>query len=322
MSLGNCGYNINSTLPVISVVIPLYNKAPHIQRTLNSVLTQTIQDFEVIVVGGNSNDGGEDIVQAYTDKRIKLIKESGTGVSAARNQGVAEAKADLIAFLDADDEWMPEFLETILTLREKYPDAGLYGTGRIVVKSDEQTPVLCHPELGDRLLDSYYKEKNTFVGMVISTSSSAVDKKIFQSINGWAENMRRAEDEDLFARLAYVSDVVYSPKPLAIHYLDTVNNSRGILSDMDSPFLDIVSHEYESGILSHKDITNLLLYADRLRVGTALRYLHTDLSKSYRNINKVISKKYRYLLKVIYILVSIHILSPNLLSNIIDSRKN
>ena len=91
---------------------------------------------------------------------------------------------------------------------------------------------------------------------------------------------------------------------------------------MDSPFLDIVSHEYESGILSHKDITNLLLYADRLRVGTALRYLHTDLSKSYRNINKVISKKYRYLLKVIYILVSIHILSPNLLSNIIDSRKN
>lgn len=320
--ISNISYKKTNTTPTISIVIPLYNKAPHIQRTLDSVLNQTIQNFEVIVVGGNSTDGGEDIVQAYTDKRIRLIKELGTGVSAARNQGVSEAKADLIAFLDADDEWLPEFLETILALRNKYPNAGLYGTGRIVVKYDEQTPALCHPELGDRLLDSYYKEKNTFVGMVISTSSSAVDKKIFQSINGWAENMRRAEDEDLFARLAYVSDVAYSPKPLAIHYLDTVNNSRGILSDMDSPFLEIVSHEYKSGLLSHKDITNLLLYADRLRVGTALRYLHTDLSKSHWNINNIISKKYRYLLKVIYILVSLHILSPNLLSNIIGSRKN
>ena len=308
--------------PTISVVIPLYNKAPHIRRTLDSVLNQTIQNFEIIVVGGNSNDGGEDIVRGYTDRRITLIKELGCGVSAARNQGVASAKADLIAFLDADDEWAPEFLETILALRDKYPNAGLYGTGRIVVKSGEQTSMLCHPELGDRLLDSYYSEKNTFVGMVISTSSSAVDKKIFQSINGWAENMRRAEDEDLFARLAYVSDVAYSPKPLAVHYLDTVNNSRGILSDMDSPFLEMIYHEYKSGTLSHNDILNLLMYADRLRIGIAVRYLHTDLSKAYLNINNIMSKKYRYLLKVIYFLVTHHLLSLQILSNIIDSRRN
>lgn len=307
--------------PVISVVIPLYNKAPHIQRTLDSVLNQTIQNFEIIVVGGNSTDGGEDIVRTYTDPRITLIKEAGCGVSAARNQGVAEAKADLIAFLDADDEWLPEFLETILTLREKYPDAGLYGTGRIVVKSDEQTPVLCHPELGDRLLDSYYKEKNTFVGMVISTSSSAVDKKIFQSINGWAENMRRAEDEDLFARLAYVSDVVYSPKPLSLYYVETVNNSHAIMTDMDSPFLEMVYQHSKNSSLEHFDLENLLLYADRLRMGIALRYLHTDTKKARSHIKKMTTRKYHYILKIIYNLVSLHILSPKMISYVLEMRE-
>lgn len=312
--------NKKGFIPSISVVIPLYNKAPHIRRTLDSVLNQTIQNFEIIVVGGNSNDGGEDIVRGYTDSRITLIKEAGCGVSAARNQGVAEAKSDLIAFLDADDEWLPEFLETILVLRNKYPNAGLYGTGRIVVNSDGQTPVLCHPELGDRLLDSYYKEKNTFVRMVISTSSSAVDKKIFQSISGWAENMRRAEDEDLFARLAYVSDVAYSPKPLSLYNVETVNNSYDIMTDMDSPFLEMVYKHSKNGNLGHFDLENLLLYADRLRMGIALRYLHTDKTKTYDYIKKMASRKYSFILSVAYILVSLHIISPDTIDSLLRLR--
>ena len=76
------------TIPKVSVIIPLYNKAPYIRRALDSVLAQTVQDFEIVVVGGKSNDGGEDIVREYTDTRIRFIEEKGKGVSAARNQGV------------------------------------------------------------------------------------------------------------------------------------------------------------------------------------------------------------------------------------------
>ena len=106
-------------IPQVSVVIPLYNKAPYIDRALRSVLAQTFQDFEVIIVDDGSTDGGAKIVKSTTDKRIKLIQQKNSGVSAARNRGIQESKSKLIAFLDADDEWKSRFLEVILRLRKK-----------------------------------------------------------------------------------------------------------------------------------------------------------------------------------------------------------
>ncbi|NLB79493.1 MAG: glycosyltransferase family 2 protein, partial [Clostridiaceae bacterium] len=114
--------------PKVSVVIPLYNKAPYIMRSLRSVLAQSYQNFEIVVVDDGSTDGGGDIVLSVGDPCIRLIRQENGGVSAARNRGIQEAKADLIAFLDADDEWKPSFLELILDMYSNYPDAGLYGT--------------------------------------------------------------------------------------------------------------------------------------------------------------------------------------------------
>jgi len=120
----------------ISVVIPLYNKARHISRALDSVLGQTHQDYEVVVVNDGSTDGSEDIVRRYSDPRIRMVfrehVDSGGG-HAARNLGIAESRADLIAFLDADDEWLPEHLATIVRLSEKYPECGAYASAYEVV---------------------------------------------------------------------------------------------------------------------------------------------------------------------------------------------
>lgn len=90
--------------PHVSIIIPLYNKAPYIKRALDSVISQTIQDFEVIVVNDGSTDGGEHIVEGYSDARIHLVHQKNKGVSAARNRGVSLAKSNMVAFLDADDE--------------------------------------------------------------------------------------------------------------------------------------------------------------------------------------------------------------------------
>jgi hypothetical protein len=116
----------------VSVVIPLYNKAPYVLRSLDSVFAQTFTDYEVIVVDDGSTDGGGAVVAACKDRRVRLISQKNAGPGAARNRGVAEARGDFIAFLDADDEWRPCFLERSLTLLEQYgPETACISSGYV-----------------------------------------------------------------------------------------------------------------------------------------------------------------------------------------------
>jgi glycosyltransferase involved in cell wall biosynthesis len=106
--------------PLVSVIVPLYNKADYIQRSLDSIAGQTLGDFEAIVVNDGSTDGGERLVAGYPDRRFRLIGQPNAGPGSARNCGVAEARAEWIAFLDADDEWTPEFLSESLRFASQY----------------------------------------------------------------------------------------------------------------------------------------------------------------------------------------------------------
>ncbi len=97
----------------VSVVVPLYNKEPWVQRSLDSISRQTFADFEVLVVDDGSTDGGPERVRAHAkrDRRFRLVQQPNAGPGAARNRGIAEAKGEIVAFLDADDEWDPRFLD-------------------------------------------------------------------------------------------------------------------------------------------------------------------------------------------------------------------
>jgi len=103
----------------VSIVIPLYNKAPYVERALKSIGAQTFSDFEVIVVDDGSTDDGASLVAGYPDPRVRLITQSNKGPGSARNNGLAEVQSEFVAFLDADDEWLPTYLEDSLQTLEK-----------------------------------------------------------------------------------------------------------------------------------------------------------------------------------------------------------
>ena len=112
----------------ISVVIPLYNKAAEIERTLRSVLAQTLSPLEIIVVDDGSTDGSAAIVERVGGERVRLVHQQNRGVSAARNRGIELSRGEYVAFLDGDDRWNPDYLQTLAAFIAKHPDCGAYGS--------------------------------------------------------------------------------------------------------------------------------------------------------------------------------------------------
>lgn len=108
---------------MVSVVVPLYQKAPYVARSIRSILAQTRPPDEIIVVDDGSTDGGGEVVARIGDPRIRLLRQRNAGPGAARNRGLAVAKGSLVAFLDADDTWEPRFLERALARLEAHPEA-------------------------------------------------------------------------------------------------------------------------------------------------------------------------------------------------------
>jgi glycosyltransferase involved in cell wall biosynthesis len=116
-------------MPLVSVVVPLYNKARYVARALESVAAQSVENLEVIVVDDGSTDGGGAVVAGIGDSRLRLIRQENAGPGAARNRGLREARAAYVAFLDADDRWLPNFLADGVSILERHPAAAAVSCG-------------------------------------------------------------------------------------------------------------------------------------------------------------------------------------------------
>lgn len=211
---------IMRSLPSISVVVPLYNKRDTLTRALDSVLAQTSQDFEIIVVNDGSTDGSETLLAKTTDARIRLFQQTNLGVSAARNRGIGESLSECIAFLDADDTWQPDHLETLLKLREDYPGASIYATGYLFGIGDMQTrtPVIrgIPPDWRGFLPDYFSLAAKS--DPPLWTSALAVSSTAIKAIGGFPVGVTAGEDLITWARLAMTGGVAYTAKPTAIFW--------------------------------------------------------------------------------------------------------
>jgi glycosyltransferase involved in cell wall biosynthesis len=198
--------------PALSVVIPLFNKGPHIGRAIDSVLRQSRGDFEIIVVNDGSTDNGPDVVRETGDRRIRLISQPNGGVSSARNRGVKEAASELIAFLDADDMWEPLFLETVLRLRQRHPEAGAYATAIRIRKPDLSEQAVRYrgiPEAPwEGLIPDYFD--SVIAAPPVCASNVAIPKYVFDAVGYFPEGVSRGEDSDMWLRVALRYPIAFS----------------------------------------------------------------------------------------------------------------
>ena len=212
---------------IFTVVIPLYNKGNHIKRAIKSILQQTYQDFKIIVVDDGSTDNSVKEAMKIKDNRIKIIKKSNGGVSSARNKGIEESNYDYIGFLDADDMWKPDFLESIKNLIEKYPKAGAYCTAYEIKKEDGTLAVSPNfnnfEQYWHGIIDDYFKY--AINGPLISASSVVIPKRVFNDIGGFSLGIKRGEDLDMWVRIALTYNIVYFNRVCATYFHDAENRA-------------------------------------------------------------------------------------------------
>ena len=208
---------------MISIVIPLYNKADKIQNTLKSVFEQTYKDYEIVIVDDGSTDNSASIVEGINDKRIRLIRQKNAGVSAARNKGIQEARREYIALLDGDDEWKPNYLGTQINLINHFPDCNVFVTG---YEFKDQNGKITYPIIKklnikkSGVLNNYFEIASCSTPIVCSINIVA-EKTAFESIGGFPIGVRLGEDLITWAKLACKYKIAYDPTPLAVYNFPT-----------------------------------------------------------------------------------------------------
>lgn len=199
---------------MFSVVIPLYNKAHTIIGTLNTILAQTFQKFEIVIINDGSTDDGVNVIMNFKiDPRIRIISQNNQGVSMARNRGVIEAKYEYIAFLDGDDEWLPGYLEKMKEAIDLFPDSGMYCCAGYVRDKGGN-----HIRLATKYKNKI-QEINFFEnpGVFVHSSATVVKKDAFNLTAGFPFGMKRNEDFALFFTLALHVPVVYCGYLLSVY---------------------------------------------------------------------------------------------------------
>lgn len=288
-------------MPFFSVIIPLYNKEKYIANTLKTVINQTFEDFEIIIVNDGSTDGGIHEIKKIKDARIRVINQANQGLSIARNTGFENASSDYFALIDADDFWLPHHLEQLYHLIMDFPDAGLYSTGYTLKKSESIYHRAKFNGLSDNfrgIVPNFFE--NSLGNCVAWVGSVCIPKSTIQTIGDFDPEIYSEQDTDLYIRIALKFEVALDDTSVSAVYNKTMDDNMSNFSQKKNipKLLD-----------TYKDIEmedpHLKRYVDYNRFSNVVHFRLAGHTKSANKIMKDIDEKnltnlQRLLLKLPY----------------------
>ncbi len=204
--LSDCGKNI----PLVSVIIPTFNRATWLSGAINSVLDQTFKNYELLVIDDGSNDNTREIVASF-EGHVRYLFQSNSGPSAARNTGIKETKAELLAFLDSDDRWLKNKLQVQVDLMMNNPNTKICYTDEIWIRHGKRVnPKKIHQKY------SGWIYKKCLPLCIISPSSVMIHKEVFDKVGFFDESLFVCEDYELWLRISRYYPITFINKPLII----------------------------------------------------------------------------------------------------------
>jgi glycosyltransferase involved in cell wall biosynthesis len=247
------------SLPTVCVVIPAYNSEATLLRALDSVAAQTFHATEILVVDDASSDATPTVAKAYRGATVTVISlRTNVGAAGARNQGIRAASADLVAFLDADDEWLPTKLEKQVQLILANQNSTFCSCGSSLISPDGKDlgdiyrgqAVTTGPEAWKALLKDNY----------VTTPSVLVWRRHLVALGGFDESLKIAEDQDMWIRLAERGGLSYVPETLVHVHERKSSLSAGSFDDQMTYTLPLIEHHLErfSDKLTREDRRSML----------------------------------------------------------------
>jgi glycosyltransferase involved in cell wall biosynthesis len=280
-------------MPFFSIIIPLYNKENYIENTLKSVLNQSFTDFEVIIVNDGSTDNGEQKVLSFNDSRIIYQSKQNGGVSSARNVGIDLAQSNYITFIDADDYWYPNFLETMHENIINFTHNKVFSAAIEIETPKKVFPAKYSIKKSGKIeIVDYFKASSKQT--VICTSCAVFHHSIFKEIGNFDTTIKSGQDTDLWIRIGLKYPVVFSWEILARYIYDPQSLSKN--KKYNTKKLDFAKFEK-----LEKTNADLKLFLDLNRFSLAIKSKISNDIKSfyfyYESINlKNLSLKKRLLL--------------------------
>lgn len=205
---------------MISIIIPTFNRRDYITTALDSVLKQTYEDHEIIVVDDGSTDDTKDVLKPYQDN-IRYFYQDNSGIPTTRNRGIREARGDYIAFLDSDDYWLPEKLERQIECFSKNPHYGMVATRCSSIRPDGRLREKNRPGKSGWVLIDLFKAN------FIRTSSAMIKKECLDTVGVFDESLPECEEYDLWLRIAKQYPVGFINDPLSVY----TDNPEGVSTD-------------------------------------------------------------------------------------------
>ena len=247
--------NLNSEAnPRVSVVIPTYNRAQLVNRAIQSVLDQTYQNFELIVVDDCSTDNTEEGISAIGDERVRYIRhDTNKGASASRNTGINASMGELIGFLDSDDEWLPEKLRSqVEVIDSSSSSVGLvYGGYEVVDDEMKRTIQQVYPEKRGYIFEDVLKMNGP-----TNPLTPLVRRECFEKVGLFDEEMRFGEDWDMWVRIAEHYEFDFVDQPVGKYYVSQYQITRDRKRVLESLSKFQVKHQHQlaenPAILAHQ----------------------------------------------------------------------